>query len=665
LVTCREYFFVLTSHWSQAKMGAGLRWKLPQWLLGAVTAAWDGNLTKDITESRAATGIIAELFAAFRMGLEERRIQAAPHPVLLDREYYHKSLRPPLTRWALLWLHEHGAVTVASEVLLEYLTAGPRGASQATLTAVIGGLPDDCVKALNLLHDWLSTLLPHCLSKVNRVTFGLLRDKEVSDFVAENPHMTKNRRLLAIPFIGKDCPSRTNEFSHPDVGIGLTILSFRYGGLRRTDVQSLLLHLQQEMRLQAGPHAKRPACVRYRQWVESAGARVRGPTTPLNPLAFATSAPAPAPANLRPDDSLNLIQLDDDDDDDGGVRNCGRGGVGGRAEDNMGEKGGLPESVADEGIWPLELMNLADPEHVQVAEVLLARLPHAMEYYLDAVVFPLTMQNQPLKLSASGHDLGGRLLFGRCLGFSGTPSDLLPLELGRCVYEKGSDGKMLHLMTDPSVVTLRTIPPLWAPLQLLKAVARARPTYHALIDSGALVTGVSNLQAARILLQEGLAEAGFEGVVFLTDEGDQLLLKAAGMLVVPLAESGVSDPRKRFTFYDQVHTTGIDVRQGPGVVAAITLGKDMTWRDFTQGAWRMRGLEIGQRVEVLVTPEVARLVTSAAPPAPPFPSTPDAPGGWVLKKMKNAHSFDRVKTELVKRAPPNNNNIVIGRSISH
>eukprot|EP00959_Pyramimonas_sp_CCMP1952_P120448 2518679-Pyramimonas_sp.AAC.1 len=42
------------------------------------------------------------------------------------------------------------------------------------------------------------------------------------------------------------------------------------------------------------------------------------------------------------------------------------------------------------------------------------------------------MLNQPLKLSASGHDLGGRLLFGRCLGFSGTPSDLLPLELGRC-----------------------------------------------------------------------------------------------------------------------------------------------------------------------------------------------------------------------------------------
>ena len=48
----------------------------------------------------------------------------------------------------------------------------------------------------------------------------------------------------------------------------------------------------------------------------------------------------------------------------------------------------------------------------------------------------------------------------------------------------------------------------------------------------------------------------------------------------------------------QVHTTGIDVRQAPGVRAAITLGKDMTWRDFTQGAWRMRGLEAGQRLGI-------------------------------------------------------------------
>ena len=79
-------------------MGEGLRWKLPQWLLGVITAAWDGAMTKDISDSRAATAIVAELFRAFKEGLEERRIQQAPHPVLLDRTFYRERLRPALTR---------------------------------------------------------------------------------------------------------------------------------------------------------------------------------------------------------------------------------------------------------------------------------------------------------------------------------------------------------------------------------------------------------------------------------------------------------------------------------------------------------------------------------------------------------------------------------------
>lgn len=32
---------------------------------------------------------------------------------------------------------------------------------------------------------------------------------------------------------GKDVPSRASEFAHPDVVIGLTILAYRYEGLRR------------------------------------------------------------------------------------------------------------------------------------------------------------------------------------------------------------------------------------------------------------------------------------------------------------------------------------------------------------------------------------------------------------------------------------------------
>ena len=68
---------------------------------------------------------------------------------------------------------------------------------------------------------------------------------------------------------------------------------------------------------------------------------------------------------------------------------------------------------------------------------------------------------------------------------------------------------------------------------------------------------------------------------------------------------------RRFCFYDQIHTTGMDIRHRQQAHAAITVGKDTTWRDYAQGAFRMRGLGAGQRIELLMTPEVERLVDDA------------------------------------------------------
>lgn len=56
-----------------------------------------------------------------------------------------------------------------------------------------------------------------------------------------------------------------------------------------------------------------------------------------------------------------------------------------------------------------------------------------IDYYLDTLIFPETMEHRGLKLAANGQDVGGNMLFEVKLGFSGTPSDLLPLELGRFV----------------------------------------------------------------------------------------------------------------------------------------------------------------------------------------------------------------------------------------
>jgi hypothetical protein len=72
---------------------------------------------------------------------------------------------------------------------------------------------------------------------------------------------------------------------------------------------------------------------------------------------------------------------------------------------------------------------------------------------------------------------------------------------------------------------------------------------------------------------------------------------------VRLSQAGLPVHR-RFSFYDQIHTTGMDIHQCIDARAVITLGKDMTFRDYAQGAFRMRGIGQGQTLEIFIIPEV-------------------------------------------------------------
>ena len=86
---------------------------------------------------------------------------------------------------------------------------------------------------------------------------------------------------------------------------------------------------------------------------------------------------------------------------------------------------------------------------------------------------------------------------------------------------------------------------------------------HALVDVGALVIGMSNLAVARFLLDEGLPWA--EGCVYLDESDCQMVLMRKGWTVTLPARVAALDTSKRFTFYDQVHTTGMDIRHARGV----------------------------------------------------------------------------------------------------
>eukprot|EP00658_Telonema_sp_P-2_P055030 TRINITY_DN43764_c0_g1_i1.p1 TRINITY_DN43764_c0_g1~~TRINITY_DN43764_c0_g1_i1.p1 ORF type:complete len:352 (-),score=96.41 TRINITY_DN43764_c0_g1_i1:215-1270(-) len=233
-------------------------------------------------------------------------------------------------------------------------------------------------------------------------------------------------------------------------------------------------------------------------------------------------------------------------------------------------------------------------------------------------IYPEYTRGQRLKLSSSGQEVGGDALVGKRVGFSGTPSDLLPLELGKCDYETGDDGKMLTTMLRPDIVTHEALSDGWDVEMILQRIADS--DYHALIDTGALITGFSNYEVAHELLDKGLEWC--EGVVFLNDDDQQKVLVRQTGRVVDADQCGVS-LEKRFAFYDQIHTTGMDIKHVVNATAVLTLGKDMVFRDYVQGAFRMRQIAAGQKIHLFIIPEVQRLMERQIERCPAQLAEPD------------------------------------------
>ena len=101
----------------------------------------------------------------------------------------------------------------------------------------------------------------------------------------------------------------------------------------------------------------------------------------------------------------------------------------------------------------LKFLQKSNEEQMEKLFDILKYEPLVIHYYLQKNIFPLHMRSQRMKISASGQAVGGDMLVGKRVGFSGTPSDLLPQELGRCDYETGDDGMMLTTVLDRNVAS--------------------------------------------------------------------------------------------------------------------------------------------------------------------------------------------------------------------
>lgn len=58
---------------------------------------------------------------------------------------------------------------------------------------------------------------------------------------------------------------------------------------------------------------------------------------------------------------------------------------------------------------------------------------------------------------------------------------------------------------------------------------------------------------------------------FLKQDRKMIITRAGGLRPMMLSQCHVA-PHLRFTFFDQVHTTGMDIKQALSCTAAVTLG---------------------------------------------------------------------------------------------
>lgn len=155
-------------------------------------------------------------------------------------------------------------------------------------------------------------------------------------------------------------------------------------------------------------------------------------------------------------------------------------------------------------------------------------------------------------------------------------------------------------------------------LETLYATSPKRETTHAIMDVCATFRGKPNVEVAKALANSSFCATKIKYVLFFqtlkinNQEND--VLHAYDIKNKKIIRLNNTDPQEvdqalhcgpdeRFTYYDQIHTTGVDLKQ-PQQSNGLCLVDEKT-KEFFQGAYRMRGLAEQQTIEIITPTKMA------------------------------------------------------------
>ncbi|KAJ5794287.1 hypothetical protein N7457_000886 [Penicillium paradoxum] len=234
-----------------------------------------------------------------------------------------------------------------------------------------------------------------------------------------------------------------------------------------------------------------------------------------------------------------------------------------------------------------------------------------IDYFLSHIVFPKELRGFPHKLSASGWDIG-EIKNEPTVGFSGTNDSrkTLPLSVRQLdrLEQSHTNALVLDYLLQPEN-TVAVEPDGVGPgksnsLVLFDLMLCLDPPIQVIIDVGAQILELTNLEVARYWLESLPRDGPIQAIVFVNNNDDICVLDQKGAV-----ESLQSSPFARqmeacYVFLDEAHTRGIDLRLPPDYRAAVTLGPNVTKDKLVQACMRMRRLGKGQSVVFCIPREI-------------------------------------------------------------
>lgn len=237
-----------------------------------------------------------ELISSLSKGEHDKVLLMSPHLIILRADWYTESLLPCLSMIAIGWLANFGNFSDFNKSLLSWKSSDPSVDVESQLAQFLGAPPlsrnaftlgeeyyatlrknimehfsPEGRELINLAQSVLCKVLPHILSKTNCVHYGLLRLNLDGNFCIDtNQTEPPSRALLAVPFTGKDTPSKNSEFASPDIRLMSTAFAYKYQGLRLPDVSSLVRNLKLQLKNEVGPVVYRQQYIIFSDWLSIA-----------------------------------------------------------------------------------------------------------------------------------------------------------------------------------------------------------------------------------------------------------------------------------------------------------------------------------------------------------------------------------------------------------